>query len=292
MLASAAIITEVAAAFVRNGIGRGLAVAAGGRPGGGVDARRPAAARRRPGRAAPAALPDGDPRDAEPGRGAAAHRASTSATRADAEEAASALHASGPQWVLVKGGHLHDDPDVDRSALRRHRLRRATRQADRHPAHPRRRRLPGRGHDRPRWRAVGPCRGGARTASATSRRRSPTPIRWERAWGRWATCVTGSRPSRHAVPCELRTAQSPNEGRDRGDRRRRHRWSGAPRSRCGGSAGRSRCTSGPSIRPRSVPASRCGRTRCTRWTAWACSRRCELGEVESLGGARTDAAAG
>ncbi|OLF09391.1 bifunctional hydroxymethylpyrimidine kinase/phosphomethylpyrimidine kinase [Actinophytocola xinjiangensis] len=28
----------------------------------------------------------------------------------DAREAARALHAFGPKWVLVKGGHLHDDP--------------------------------------------------------------------------------------------------------------------------------------------------------------------------------------
>ncbi len=30
---------------------------------------------------------------------------------ADAREAAVALHALGPQWALVKGGHLHDDPE-------------------------------------------------------------------------------------------------------------------------------------------------------------------------------------
>jgi hydroxymethylpyrimidine/phosphomethylpyrimidine kinase len=30
---------------------------------------------------------------------------------ADSREAARALHALGPQWALVKGGHLHDDPD-------------------------------------------------------------------------------------------------------------------------------------------------------------------------------------
>jgi hydroxymethylpyrimidine/phosphomethylpyrimidine kinase len=29
---------------------------------------------------------------------------------AEAREAAKALHAMGPQWALVKGGHMHDDP--------------------------------------------------------------------------------------------------------------------------------------------------------------------------------------
>jgi hydroxymethylpyrimidine/phosphomethylpyrimidine kinase len=29
----------------------------------------------------------------------------------EAKEAAKALHAMGPQWTLVKGGHLHDDPE-------------------------------------------------------------------------------------------------------------------------------------------------------------------------------------
>jgi hydroxymethylpyrimidine/phosphomethylpyrimidine kinase len=32
-------------------------------------------------------------------------------THADAREAAKALHALGPQWALVKGGHMHDDPE-------------------------------------------------------------------------------------------------------------------------------------------------------------------------------------
>lgn len=32
-------------------------------------------------------------------------------THADAREAARALHALGPQWTLVKGGHMHDDPE-------------------------------------------------------------------------------------------------------------------------------------------------------------------------------------
>ena len=31
-------------------------------------------------------------------------------TYAQAREAARALHAMGPQWTLVKGGHMHDDP--------------------------------------------------------------------------------------------------------------------------------------------------------------------------------------
>ncbi|MBV9060438.1 MAG: bifunctional hydroxymethylpyrimidine kinase/phosphomethylpyrimidine kinase [Pseudonocardiales bacterium] len=32
-------------------------------------------------------------------------------SRAQQYDAARALHALGPQWVLVKGGHLHDDPE-------------------------------------------------------------------------------------------------------------------------------------------------------------------------------------
>ncbi len=32
-------------------------------------------------------------------------------SRAEQYEAACAFHALGPQWVLVKGGHLHDDPE-------------------------------------------------------------------------------------------------------------------------------------------------------------------------------------
>ena len=32
--------------------------------------------------------------------------------RAEQRKAAEALHALGPRWVLVKGGHLHDDPDA------------------------------------------------------------------------------------------------------------------------------------------------------------------------------------
>jgi hydroxymethylpyrimidine/phosphomethylpyrimidine kinase len=32
-------------------------------------------------------------------------------SRAEQYEAARALHKLGPQWILVKGGHLHDDPE-------------------------------------------------------------------------------------------------------------------------------------------------------------------------------------
>jgi hydroxymethylpyrimidine/phosphomethylpyrimidine kinase len=32
-------------------------------------------------------------------------------THDDARQAAKALHALGPQWALVKGGHMHDDPE-------------------------------------------------------------------------------------------------------------------------------------------------------------------------------------
>jgi hydroxymethylpyrimidine/phosphomethylpyrimidine kinase len=110
MLASAPIIEAVAAAFARNGIGRGLAsplvvdpVAASmhGDPllrSDALDAYRsvlfPAATLITPNLDEVRLLTGIDVRD-----------------RADAEKAAMALHAYGPEWVLVKGGHLHDSPD-------------------------------------------------------------------------------------------------------------------------------------------------------------------------------------
>ena len=72
MLASAAIIEAVAEAWRRAGPGRHGA--ARRRPGVRVDARRPAAAPRRAGRAAHPAVPARHAGHAEPGRGAAARR--------------------------------------------------------------------------------------------------------------------------------------------------------------------------------------------------------------------------
>ena len=48
--------------------------------------------------------------------------------------AAKALHALGPRWALVKGGHLRSSRQQLRLALRRHRLLRVRRAADRPPA--------------------------------------------------------------------------------------------------------------------------------------------------------------
>jgi hydroxymethylpyrimidine/phosphomethylpyrimidine kinase len=110
MLASTPIIEAVAAAFARNGIGRGLAsplvvdpVAASmhGDPllaADALDAYRtllfPMATLITPNLDEVRLLTGIDVRD-----------------RAGAEKAAIALHAYGPEWVLVKGGHLHDAPD-------------------------------------------------------------------------------------------------------------------------------------------------------------------------------------
>jgi hydroxymethylpyrimidine/phosphomethylpyrimidine kinase len=109
MLASAAIIHAVAEAFVRNGIGRSLESPLVVDP--------------------VAASMHGDPllRDdaLDAIRGLLFPLATlvtpnldevrlltgiTVTGRPSAEDAARALHALGPQYVLVKGGHLHDDP--------------------------------------------------------------------------------------------------------------------------------------------------------------------------------------
>lgn len=111
MLASTPIIEAVAAAFARNGIGRGLAAPLVVDP--------------------VAASMHGDPLlrdDALDAYRTLLFPAATLVTpnldevrlftgievrgRADAEKAAVALHAFGPEWVLVKGGHLHGSPEV------------------------------------------------------------------------------------------------------------------------------------------------------------------------------------
>jgi hydroxymethylpyrimidine/phosphomethylpyrimidine kinase len=110
MLASAPIIEAVAAAFTRNGIGRGGAAplvvdpVAASMHGDqllrddALDALRerlfPLATLVTPNLDEVRLLTGVDVRD-----------------RAGAEAAAAALHALGPAWVLVKGGHLHDSPD-------------------------------------------------------------------------------------------------------------------------------------------------------------------------------------
>jgi hydroxymethylpyrimidine/phosphomethylpyrimidine kinase len=110
MLASAAIITAVAEAFKRNGIGRDLSSPLVVDP--------------------VAASMHGDPllrEDALDGLRELLFPLATLITpnldevrlftgidvgdRASAERAAVALHAMGPQWVLVKGGHLRDAAD-------------------------------------------------------------------------------------------------------------------------------------------------------------------------------------
>ena len=64
--------------------------------------------------------------------------------RAAQYEAAKMLHALGPRYVLVKGGHLAEDTDiVRRPALRRSHVHRAARAAVRHRRHPRQRRQHG-----------------------------------------------------------------------------------------------------------------------------------------------------
>ena len=59
-------------------------------------------------------------------------------------DAARALHALGPQWALVKGGHLRSSPESPDLLVRRHRLLRVRRDPNRHRRRPRRGRYPGR----------------------------------------------------------------------------------------------------------------------------------------------------
>ena len=57
-------------------------------------------------------------------------------------DAARALHGLGPQWALVKGGHLRSSREP-RPSLRRHRLLRVRRDPNRHRRRPRRGRYAG-----------------------------------------------------------------------------------------------------------------------------------------------------
>ena len=89
--------------------------AVGGRPGVRVDARRPAAAPVGAEFASHRTVSAGHPGHAQPRRGAAASSTSTSSTPQSQRDAARALHALGPQWALVKGGHLRSSsqsPDL------------------------------------------------------------------------------------------------------------------------------------------------------------------------------------
>ena len=88
------------------------------RPRRGVDARRPAAHRGRDGGDPHPAVPARRARDPEPRRGAPARRDQVT-DAATAREAAEALYAMGPRYVLVKGGHLRGSPRGRRPALRR-----------------------------------------------------------------------------------------------------------------------------------------------------------------------------
>ena len=84
---------------------------------------------------------------------------------ASQRDAARALHALGPQWALVKGGHLRSSahsPDLlfdgtDFYEFDAH--------PDRHRPRPRRRRHPGRRGGRARWRTATPCPTRSRSGS-------------------------------------------------------------------------------------------------------------------------------
>ena len=71
--------------------------------------------------------------------------------------AARALHALGPQWALVKGGHLRSSVAQPRPAVRRHRLLRVRRRPHRHRQRPRRRRHAGRRRPRALSPTATPC---------------------------------------------------------------------------------------------------------------------------------------
>ena len=85
---------------------------------------------------------------------------------ASQRDAARALHALGPQWALVKGGHLRSSPHSPDLSVRRHRLLRVRRDPDRHRRRSRRGRHPGRRDGQ---------RAGARLHRARRGRRSRSP---------------------------------------------------------------------------------------------------------------------
>ena len=89
--------------------------AAGRRPGVRLDARRPAAAPVGAGRPSQRTLSAGHAGHAEPRRGAAHHRTSTSSTPPPSATRRGPCTPSGPKWALVKGGHLRSSshsPDL------------------------------------------------------------------------------------------------------------------------------------------------------------------------------------
>ena len=101
MLASSSIIATVAATWRRLGVDG----SARRRPGVRVHARRRAAGAVGPGFPSRSTVSVGHAGDTEPRRGAPAGRHRR--RRLESQRAAAkALHALGPQWALVKGGHL------------------------------------------------------------------------------------------------------------------------------------------------------------------------------------------
>ena len=114
---------------------------------------------------------------------------------ASQREAARALHALGPQWALVKGGHLRSSPESPDLLVRRHRLLRVRRAAHRHRRRPRRgRHAGGRGRQRAGARLHRARRGGVRevVGDRMSARRLPVGPRPRPGV---AVVPTGSEPS-------------------------------------------------------------------------------------------------
>jgi hydroxymethylpyrimidine/phosphomethylpyrimidine kinase len=107
MLASSAIISTVAETWRAQGLAGCGAVHR--RSGVRLDARRPAAAPERTGFASRRTVSARNAGHAEPRRGAAAGR-HRRRRRCLPARAARALHALGPKWALVKGGHLRSSP--------------------------------------------------------------------------------------------------------------------------------------------------------------------------------------
>ena len=109
---------------------------------------------------------------------------------ADTQRAAArALHALGPQWALVKGGHLRVVDAQPRPAVRRHRLPRVRFDPHRHRPRSRRRRHPGRRHRQ---------RTGARLLRA--RRRRVRQALGDRMSARGISVGPRPRPGVRAVP--------------------------------------------------------------------------------------------
>ena len=96
------------------------------------------------------------------------------ATLADMQRAVRELHRLGPQWVLLKGGHL-TGTGQHRPAVRRHDDHRTAGPSDRHAQHPRHR-LHAVGRDRRVAAALRHGRGRAPREGVSDRRASPRAI--------------------------------------------------------------------------------------------------------------------